>query len=275
MKRHNADNGLIRKQKGLRISTSGVFDSIEEEFGVIVEAQLTIDVENRAGFVLMCTPSELDALVVGFLLTEGLIRNLSDIREIKPRTNDGLCYQVLLQEGFFSSDQGEAGVYRISTGGACLSSDLQTGLTNLSRSGDTFRIKPELLHTLGQDLYDRQILFQASGGTHAAGIFDHQGRIIARGEDIGRHNALDKAIGMCLLNGFSPAGQGVILSGRTSLEMIRKCARAGIELVAAVSATTSLALDAAERCNITVCTFVRETRATICTLPHRIITRDA
>jgi FdhD protein len=90
-------------------------------------------------------------------------------------------------------------------------------------------------------------------------------------EDIGRHNALDKVIGACLLRRLSPAGHGVALSGRVSLELIGKCARAGIELVAAVSAPTSLALDAAERCGITLCAFVRDHRATVYCHPHRIL----
>ena len=90
-------------------------------------------------------------------------------------------------------------------------------------------------------------------------------------EDTGGHNALDKAIGRCLLEGLPFAGCGAVLSGRISFEIVGKCARAGIELISAISAPTSLSVEMAERCNITLCAFVRESRATVFTLPERVI----
>ena len=90
------------------------------------------------------------------------------------------------------------------------------------------------------------------------------------GEDIGRHNALDKAVGKCLLEDRPLRGLGVMLSGRSSLEMLTKASQAGLEIVAAVSAPTSLAIDVAERCGITLCGYVRADRATIYTHPHRV-----
>ena len=97
------------------------------------------------------------------------------------------------------------------------------------------------------------------------------GPILACAEDAGRHNALDKAIGKCLLAGIPTAGRGVALTSRLSLEMVGKCARAGVELITAVSAPTSLAIDVARNCNITLCAFVRETRATVFTHPNRVV----
>ena len=91
----------------------------------------------------------------------------------------------------------------------------------------------------------------------------------------GRHNALDKAIGKCLLSDTGTAGRGVALTSRLSLEMVGKCARAGIELITAVSAPTSMAIDVANHCNITLCAFVRETRATVFTHPARVVTTGA
>ncbi len=128
-----------------------------------------------------------------------------------------------------------------------------------------------MLVVAARDMQARQELFQRTGGTHAAGILSAKGELIALGEDIGRHNALDKAIGRCILGKRPTDGCGLVLSGRVSVELIVKAARAGIELVAAVSAPSSLAIDAAKRCNITLCGFVRDTRATVYTHPHRII----
>jgi len=118
---------------------------------------------------------------------------------------------------------------------------------------------------------EQQVLFQACGGTHAVGIFDGRGQLLVVAEDTGRHNALDKAIGKSLLGGIPVAGCGVVLSGRASLEIVGKCARAGIELVSAISAPTSLAVEVAERCNITLCAFVRESRATVLSHPRRVL----
>jgi FdhD protein len=95
--------------------------------------------------------------------------------------------------------------------------------------------------------------------------------MISFAEDIGRHNALDKAIGKLLLAGRKTAGLGAVLSGRVSLEMVSKSARAGIEVISAVSAPTSLGLEAATRCNITLCAFVRADRATVFANPERIL----
>ena len=102
-------------------------------------------------------------------------------------------------------------------------------------------------------------------------VFEADGTILSFAEDSGRHNALDKAIGKCLLADTVVAGRGVVLTSRLSLEMVSRCARAGIELIAAVSAPTSMAIDVAGKCNITLCAFVRETRATVFTHPGRII----
>ncbi len=101
-----------------------------------------------------------------------------------------------------------------------------------------------------------------------------EGQACSFAEDIGRHNALDKVIGKSLLAGQSLEQRGVMLSGRVSLELIAKTARAGIEVLAAISAPSSLAMRAAQRCNITLCCFVRGDRATVYTHPHRISDLD-
>jgi FdhD protein len=122
-----------------------------------------------------------------------------------------------------------------------------------------------------ENLAGTQALFDECGGTHAAGIYDAEGKILASAEDAGRHNALDKSIGKCLLQQTSTAGLAAALSGRVSLEMVSKGARAGIELISAISAPTTLAIEVADRCGITLCAFVRETRATVFTHPHRVV----
>jgi FdhD protein len=136
--------------------------------------------------------------------------------------------------------------------------------------GDSLRVDTGALRSARSALSSQQVLFKRCGGTHAAGIYDVSGNLMACAEDAGRHNALDKAIGKCLLQGIPTAAAAAALSGRVSLEMVSKCVRAGIELISAISAPTSLAIRIAERCGITLCAFVRETRATVFTHPHRL-----
>jgi len=119
-------------------------------------------------------------------------------------------------------------------------------------------------------MHSMQKLFETTGGAHAAGIFDKSGSIIAFAEDIGRHSAFDKAIGKCLIAELNTKRCGVVLSGRISLEMVSKAARAGIELIGAVSAPSSFAIEAAKKWNITLCGFVRPGRMNVYTHLERI-----
>jgi FdhD protein len=159
----------------------------------------------------------------------------------------------------------------VSAGGLSAGETREELLATLPRVGDRLRVPAETLRTASEAMRHRQVIYPQSGGTHAAGIFDAEGQVLAFAEDIGRHNALDKAVGKCLLAGRSTAGCGAALSGRVSLEMVTKCARAGLEIISAVSAPTSLACEAARRCNITLCATVRDNKATVFTHPQRIL----
>jgi len=121
-----------------------------------------------------------------------------------------------------------------------------------------------------RQMTEHQSIFYRTGGTHTAAIFNGAGSIVSLAEDIGRHNAMDKAIGKLMLAGERVQGLGVALSGRVSLEIIIKAARAGLELISAVSAPTSMAASMAEKCNITLCAFVRDERMTVYTHPQRL-----
>jgi len=116
-----------------------------------------------------------------------------------------------------------------------------------------------------------QQIFEQTGGSHAAAIFDQSGQVLAVAEDLGRHNALDKAIGMVLLHRGSVVGCGVVLSSRLSLEMVLKAVRTGLQMLLAVSAPTSLAIEVADKFGVTLCGFVRGRRATVYTHPQRVL----
>jgi FdhD protein len=242
----------------------------EAEFdAVVIERAVTIMIDEVGSFTLMCTPSDVKALAVGFIHSEGIIDSADDIIDISTAKEDqdviGLrihapACATVMRNMIVTSSCGMCGVRTI-----------QKALSNTPACGNSLRIAPQLLIDVMAQLQSAQQVFQVTGGSHAAGVFDPDGRLIAFGEDIERHNALDKAIGKCLLAGQTMTGCGVALSGRASYEMVVKSARAGIELIAAISATSSLAIDVAEQWNITLCEFVRPGQTNVYTHPGRII----
>lgn len=246
---------------------------MDENVGVVLESPVTIDVENVGSFTLLCTPDDKRALAVGFMRSEGIIEGLDDIADLRECRTDSSIMRVKLTGRAPLVEDPDRSLLITSSCGACGSEDLEARIKALPRVGDSLRIESRLLRAVRDALRRSQALFAACGGTHAAGIFTDSAKIISCAEDAGRHNALDKAIGKCLLTGQPSAGRGAALSGRVSLEMVSKCARAGIELITAISAPTSLAIEVADRCNITLCAFVRETRATVFTHPGRVASR--
>jgi len=272
MDKSDIHSNAVKYVRADRISTGDKAKSLEEENVCVVrEAPVTIDVEGVETYTLLCTPIDKKALAVGFLFGEGVIDSLADIRILKECDDDPQTIRVRLKSGIPRIGDSGRNLLIVSSCGACGSENLQKRIDALPRVGNSLRLEAGLLRSVNDALRRSQSLFEISGGTHAAAIFDERGEIVSFAEDTGRHNALDKAIGKCLQDGIGTAGKGAALTSRLSLEMVSRCARAGIELITAVSAPTSLALDVAGKCNITLCAFVRETRATVFTLPRRVI----
>jgi FdhD protein len=209
-------------------------------------------------------------VATGFLLSEGIVDSLDDVASLELCKDDPAIVRVRLKQQVPRIDDAGRNLLIVSSCGLCGAEGLDARLQALPKVGDSLRVESSILREVGSRLRQQQPLFEACGGTHAAAIFTAGGVLVTSAEDTGRHNALDKAIGRCLQAGLSPAGCGAVLSGRVSLEMVGKCARAGIELISAISAPTSLAIEVAQRCGITLCAFVRETRATAFTHPHRV-----
>ena len=263
---------VLKHVRAQRISTGGTNHPPQQEsVCVINEAPVTIDVEGVETYTILCTPTDRLAMAVGFLYTEGVIESLEDVKVIKECDDDLNTIRVRLTSDRPRIDDADRNLLIVSSCGLCGSENLKQRIESLPKVGETLSIEASRLRTVYDELSDHQPLFKASGGAHAAALFDKDGKIVASAEDSGRHNALDKAIGKCVLSGQPTAGRGVALTSRLSLEMVGKCARSGIELIAAVSAPTSMAIDVAQGCNITLCAFVRETRATVFTHPARVI----
>jgi FdhD protein len=262
----------MRYVRADRISTGDVPTRPKSEnVCIIEETAVTIDVESVEAFTILCTPTDKLAMAAGFLFTEGVIESVADIRILKECDDDPNTIRVRLADQVPRLGDTGRNLLISSSCGACGGENLDRRIESLPKVGDTMRIAAGLMRSLYGSLRRQQPLFEATGGAHAAALFDESGEIVSCAEDTGRHNALDKAIGKCLLEGIPTTGRGAALTSRLSLEMVSKCAWAGIELIAAVSAPTSMAIDVASKCNITLCAFVRETRATLFTHPDRVI----
>ncbi len=267
-------NDTILKAPAQRICTCEAgADPVEESVSVVLEAAVTIDVQRVETYTLLCTPDDNVALATGFLHSEGIVDSLDEIASLEPCKDDPeTIVRVRLKDPIPRIDDAGRNLLIVSSCGLCGVEGLDARLEALPTVGNSLCIDCCVLREAGEKLRGRQTLFEACGGTHAAGIFDAEGVLVAHAEDTGRHNALDKAIGRCIRSGLTPAGCGVVLSGRVSLEMVAKCVRAGIELISAISAPTSLAVELAERTGLTLCAFVREDRATVFTHRHRVVT---
>jgi FdhD protein len=263
----------VKYVRAERVSTGGKDKGPEpEEVCVVEEAAVLIDVEGFENYNVLCTPTDIQAMAVGFLFTEGVIERIDDVAVLKCCDDDPHTVRVRLADLHRGERLDDAGrnLLIVSSCGACGSENLRERIAALPKVGEDFTIGRGQLRSVYAALRERQRLFEACGGTHAAAVFDSDGEILAVAEDAGRHNALDKAIGKCVLARRRVAGLGVALTSRLSLEMVSKCVRSGIELVAAVSAPTSMAIEVADSCNITLCAFVRDTRATVFTHRQRI-----
>lgn len=235
---------------------------------VIVERAATVMIDPVGEFTFMCTPTDIDALAVGFAHTEGIINSMDDVVAI--RRDDLQPEFVGIQVDDPSCAVARRNMIVASSCGLCGVRTIEKTLRESVPVGFGLSISNELLLQMPDRLSDAQRIYPTTRAAHAAGIFSDRGELIAFAEDIGRHNALDKAIGKCLLNGLSPRGLGVVLSSRASFEMVSKAVRAGIEIVLASAAASALAIQAAHQWNMTLCGPIRNDYAFVHTHPQRI-----
>ena len=234
---------------------------------VIIERPLSIEADGSV-YTMLRTPGADRELTVGFLFTEGLIATPNDILILAECPDAGDVMRV--QTAGAAGDQPRRTLLITSSCGLCGMADIDALVAALDRVESPWRVPVATLFGLPAAVRPRQPLFAATGGAHAAAFVDAAGKVACVREDVGRHNALDKLIGHALLHGILMHDMGVFLSGRTSLEMIAKAARAGIPLVAAVGAPTSAAVEAAERIGVTLCGFLRDGRISVYTHAWRI-----
>lgn len=225
--------------------------------------------------VTMRTPGNDEELAVGFLFTEGIIRNNQEILFIKKDAFDQNRILVGLQENVNPNIQKlERNFYTTSSCGVCGKSSIDAIKTVSAyiNEPDAICLKTEMVYNIHSQIRERQVLFNSTGGLHASALFDMEGNFIMLHEDVGRHNALDKVIGASLLNEELPLTNTILLlSGRISFELIQKACMAGIKVITAVGAPSSLAVELAKESNITLIGFLRNERFNIYSGEERIM----
>ena len=225
--------------------------------------------------VTMRTPGHDLELAIGFLFTEGIINKKEEVLRVQQDNPDGNTVSVTLKEDVDPDlKKLERNFFTNSGCGVCGKSgidNIRTVSVYSEKPGDIF-LRADLFYTIYEKLRVEQTMFDCTGGLHASALFDQQGNFLLVREDVGRHNALDKLIGACLLKDQLPLDNTILLlSGRASFELIQKANMAGIKIVTAVGAPSSLAVELARECGITLIGFLRNERFNIYTGKDRII----
>jgi FdhD protein len=231
--------------------------------------------------VTMRTPGADFELASGFLYGEGIVSSPEDISRISYCVDSDLDaeqrYNIVNVElrGGHSYDPRplERHFYTTSACGVCGKASLeQLELRGCPVIPPGPEIPPEAIYALPEKLREAQGLFDATGGLHAAGLFDKEGELVALREDVGRHNATDKLVGWALLEGRLPLSDHVVMvSGRSSFEILQKCLTAGVPVVCAISAPSSLAVDVARQFGMTLVGFLRGNRFNVYSGHERVL----
>jgi FdhD protein len=250
---------------------------------VVVEEPLEIRINEQPVAVLMRTPGAEKELAVGFCLSEGLIADLADIALVH---HCGRSAPTITEDSEADLEESR-NMVRITLASPATSQDPRLGIVRLVRSGcgrtDTEELASQLV-PLNNDLrVQRQVLlkltptikqgqeaYSEAGGIHAAAIFTSHGDLVIIREDIGRHNAVDKVLGHCLMQDITLKDKVLVSTGRASYEMVTKAVRLGLPVAASISSPTSLAVELAEHLNCTLIGYLRGQRMRVYTHAWRL-----
>ncbi|HEY6399084.1 MAG TPA: formate dehydrogenase accessory sulfurtransferase FdhD [Solirubrobacteraceae bacterium] len=231
---------------------------------VAVEEPLEIRVDDEPLAVTMRTPGHDEELALGFLFGEGLIEGPREVG-----LTEDLAANTVRVSGPLTRDPGARRFYTTSSCGVCGKGALEEVAVHSAPIGDGPTVARSLVAGLPERL--EQPAFERTGGLHATGLFDREGKLLLTREDVGRHNAMDKVVGRALLDGLVPLHERILcVSGRLSFELVQKAAVAGAPILVGVGAPSSLAISLAEDRGITLCGFARRGRLNVYTHPERI-----
>ena len=237
--------------------------AVEEPLEIRLHAEVDGRLVRRTVSVTMRTPGDDASLAAGFLFTEGILHDPAQVEEIRPCGGRNAIRVQLRAGTVVDLARLERHFYTTSSCGVCgkTSIDALQATSRYTLSAGVPVIDAALVHRLPSIVRDGQALFDHTGGLHASALLDAAGVLHVLHEDVGRHNALDKVIGAEFLAGRLPAHDRILLvSGRVSFELVQKAVMAGIPILAAVGAPSSLAVELATRAGMTLLGFVRDGR---------------
>jgi FdhD protein len=237
---------------------------------VAEEKPLHILINKKHYATIMCTPKDLKEMVVGHLLSEGIAKALEEIREITMK-EEGICHVNLKPKVNIESRLKLASrIYRIIPS-ACGGAYPPQIFKRLKSVQSAVRVKAETIQNCVNNLNRMAETFRKTGGVHAAAIYKADGTLVAFAEDVGRHNAVDKAIGKCASNNVAFKECFLALSGRLTADIVLKAARVGIPIIASIAAALDSGIEIAKRANLTLIGFVRGKKMNVYNAPERIL----
>ena len=266
----------IKKVAALSISEADDMLAAEEPLEIRLEYGAEGARTQKSISVTMRTPGNDFELATGFLYTEGIVHKGGDIAGIKHCNGENENVVKVMLSPSVQPDMAKLDrhFYTTSSCGVCGKSSIEAVRTscNIAHTEDSLQIGSETIYKLPDMLRKHQEVFESTGGLHASALFDLNGNLLLTREDVGRHNALDKLIGAALEAEILPLNKHILLlSGRASFELIQKAMMAGIKIVAAVGAPSSLAAQMAEENGMTLMGFLRGERFNIYSGPQRIV----
>jgi FdhD protein len=268
---------LTARRSVLRIGADGATRRRPDTLAV--EEPLELRVDGRPLSVTMRTPGHDVELAHGFLLTEGVIGSAADLATARycdsvdaEGRNTYNVLDVALAPGVEPPDTSlERNFYTTSSCGVCGKASLDAVRLKTRFAPHGGPVAWQVLGSLPDRLRQAQKVFDSTGGLHAAGLFTADGSLVVAREDVGRHNAVDKVLGHALLEGRVPAADTALqVSGRASFELVQKAVMAGVPILAAVSAPSSLAVELADEAGLTLVGFLRDGAGNVYTHPERV-----
>ena len=255
--------------------------SVAARDAVAVEEPLEIRLHGRPFSVIMRTPGADRELAAGFLLSERVLRSADDLGTIEhcrdPQSADGGTAANVVNVTLVDPERAAAlmsAARRVTTNsscGLCGRETIESLATDVAPIEAAITVHASALTALPPRLRAQQLVFEETGGLNAAGLFTPQAELLDVAEDVGRHNAVDKVIGRQLMTDALPLSNVILMvSGRSSFEIVQKAVFAGIPIVASVSAPSSLAIELAEQMGVTLVGFVRGEGFNVYTAPQRI-----
>jgi len=266
----------------VRLLRAGLDSRLEKDDRVAVEAPLeyllqhpVLGLEPISFGTTMRTPGDDEQLAAGLLYGEGIINQASDIDAIEASTRRPNVVNVRLRpEVRFELDTPTRRFSAGSSCGVCGTTGLDSAIARAAatRIAESDAVELSVLLSLPGRMRKQQSKFGDTGGIHAAALFDFTGKLLSVAEDVGRHNAFDKLVGENLLAGRLPLQQHIVLlSGRASFELVQKALRAGVAVLAAIGAPSSLAVNLAHASGLTLIGFLRETQCNVYSNPQRLV----